>query len=365
MEQQQQQSTDSVAGPSTSHHHAGSRAPRGRGRGGGGEGGGKERGPKLRGLPKDSEEVRISKTLSYILRHGAQKHGLYVRPDGYVRVTDLLALQQFRLLDFPTLQKIVQSNDKQRYALLLDRDEAAPQNGEIWWIRANQGHSIQNVELDLTPIKSIDDIPTKIAVHGTTRKAWESIRTQGLSKMNRNHIHLAQGVPGSGVISGMRQSSHILIYIDVQKALSYGIPFFLSANGVILSPGNRDGLIEPNFFEKVETKDGKALDWSKDGTTSGQTESRGKREGGRTKGKGKGKRAEQSASKTDEGEAVGVHEGGDSTKLGDSQVPATHTPSHTEGEVETEKKSPSEGKGSDTVPVAVDQESSGKLQQQQ
>lgn len=25
---------------------------------------------------------------------------------------------------------------------------------------------------------------------------------QGLSKMARNHIHLAQGVPGSGVISG-------------------------------------------------------------------------------------------------------------------------------------------------------------------
>lgn len=27
--------------------------------------------------------------------------------------------------------------------------------------------------------------------------------TEGLSKMTRNHIHLAQGVPGSGVISGI------------------------------------------------------------------------------------------------------------------------------------------------------------------
>ena len=64
-----------------------------------------------------------------------------------------------------------------------------------------------------------------IAVHGTKLQAWSSIRTyilsrrflrdrpirliihitpgtQGLSKMKRNHIHLAQGVAGTGVISG-------------------------------------------------------------------------------------------------------------------------------------------------------------------
>ena len=27
--------------------------------------------------------------------------------------------------------------------------------------------------------------------------------TQGLSRMNRNHIHLAQGIPSDNVISGM------------------------------------------------------------------------------------------------------------------------------------------------------------------
>lgn len=32
------------------------------------------------------------------------------------------------------------------------------------------------VEVELRIINSVEDIPTKIAVHGTTRKAWESIR---------------------------------------------------------------------------------------------------------------------------------------------------------------------------------------------
>lgn len=32
------------------------------------------------------------------------------------------------------------------------------------------------VEVELRLINSVEDIPTKIAVHGTTRKAWEAIR---------------------------------------------------------------------------------------------------------------------------------------------------------------------------------------------
>lgn len=46
---------------------------------------------KLRGLPKDSEEVRMSKTLSWILRHGSKSEGLSMRPDGYVRVHELVS----------------------------------------------------------------------------------------------------------------------------------------------------------------------------------------------------------------------------------------------------------------------------------
>jgi 2'-phosphotransferase len=57
--------------------------------GGASSGGG---GKPLRGHPKDSPEVRLSKTLSWILRHGAKSEGLYMRTDGYVRVSDLVCL---------------------------------------------------------------------------------------------------------------------------------------------------------------------------------------------------------------------------------------------------------------------------------
>lgn len=40
----------------------------------------------------DSPDVRNSKTLSYILRHGAAKEGLTMRPDGYIRLDKLVRL---------------------------------------------------------------------------------------------------------------------------------------------------------------------------------------------------------------------------------------------------------------------------------
>ncbi|KAG6820416.1 hypothetical protein H0H93_000662 [Arthromyces matolae] len=115
-----------------------------------------------------------------------------------------------------------------------------------------------SVKLELKPVLSLEDIPTRVAVHGTTQKAWELIAQNGLSKMTRNHIHLAQGVPGDGVISGMRKTSQVLIYIDVQKALDAGLKFFLSDNGVVLSEGI-NGIILPEFFSNVQDVHGKEI----------------------------------------------------------------------------------------------------------
>lgn len=57
----------------------------------------------------------------------------------------------------------------------------------------------------------------------------------------------------------MRNSSQILIYIDVQKALDSGLKFFVSTNGVVLSEGDEQGFISPEYFRRVETSGGKAL----------------------------------------------------------------------------------------------------------
>ncbi|KAJ7173551.1 phosphotransferase KptA/Tpt1 [Mycena filopes] len=190
----------------------------------------------------------MSRELSYLLRHGAKSAGLPIRSDGYVNVDVLLRHRSLRGLDFATLESIVSQDRKSRYHL---SNEGGTADNNSWWIRANQGHSMSDITVELRRITSASEIP--MAVHGTSMAAWKVISQHGLSRMSRNHIHLAQGFVGNGgVISGMRSSSQVLIFIDVARALEAEIPFYLSSNGVVLTPGNDSGYLDPQFFSQVE-----------------------------------------------------------------------------------------------------------------
>ena len=64
-----------------SSSHNKDRGGKGRGKGHGGRRGGRHNDPN----------VELSKTLSYILRHGIQREGLVIRSDGYVKLDDLVS----------------------------------------------------------------------------------------------------------------------------------------------------------------------------------------------------------------------------------------------------------------------------------
>jgi len=186
-----------------------------------------------------------SKKLSWLLRHHLDDLGVPYRPDGFVRFSDLVRVPKFRGLSLKNVQEVVRNDNKQRFAL-------SEIDGE-WHVRANQGHTIPGIDPDqLLTRLSRDAIPPD-CIHGTTLKAWEAIQHMGLCRMARNHVHFAQGLPGaSGVISGMRASSEVLIHLDVAKAMDMGCLFFLSQNGVLLSPGlGEEGIIPPECFSKV------------------------------------------------------------------------------------------------------------------
>lgn len=193
----------------------------------------------------ENPDVRLSKALSFVLRHGATKLGLQLGADGFLYVDEILSLPQYRAYTQGDVLRVVENSNKQRFAV-----RSHPADGRLQ-IRANQGHSLQVEDLELIPITKDTGLPD-IVVHGTYLRHWPSIKSQGLSRMSRMHIHLAPGLPAADeVISGMRNSCDLAVFIDLPKALSDGLKFYWSTNKAILTPGDRNGFLHPRYFQRV------------------------------------------------------------------------------------------------------------------
>jgi 2'-phosphotransferase len=192
------------------------------------------------------DRVKVSRSLSHILRHGAAREGLPMDAGGFVRLDSLLALRQFRGVSRADVAEIVRSCPKQRFCL----QRRAGQD----FIRANQGHTIATVRAAelLTPlsIDNVEDFPT--VIHGTFRRNLSSILATGLSRMQRQHIHFATQTFTAIGISGLRGMADIVISIDLHAALADGIPFYVSANHVVVTPGQGgSGLLPTRYFAHV------------------------------------------------------------------------------------------------------------------
>ena len=184
---------------------------------------------------------RKSMGLSKILRHSAIDRGLNIDEGGWVKLNDILQkCQEFKDTTFNDIKHIVDNNNKNRFSLDF--------KSNYYYIRANQGHSISKVKDSLLLTEITDPNYINTAVHSTFKESISLIKKNGLSKMKRNHIHLAKS---KDVSHGIRKNATAFIYIDVTTAINDGIKFYESSNGVILSPGI-DGIIPPKYFLSIE-----------------------------------------------------------------------------------------------------------------
>ncbi|RBL90608.1 RNA 2'-phosphotransferase [Chitinophaga flava] len=162
----------------------------------------------------------ISKFLSLILRHSPEIIGLKLDANGWADVQELMAKagrkgQQFTLEE---LSIVVAENDKQRFAFNEDKTR----------IRANQGHSI-NVSLDLEAAE-----PPEYLYHGTVGKFMSSIRTEGLLKMSRHHVHLSE-LKATAQAVGSRRGLPVILTVRSGSMHRDGVKFYKSANNVWLT----------------------------------------------------------------------------------------------------------------------------------
>lgn len=98
--------------------------------------------------------------------------------------------------------------------------------------------------------------------------------------MGRQHVHFALRIPDSvlpsatvsvsdsligtsntstPVISGMRATAQILIWVDVKRSLAGGLKWWKSANGVILTEGDANKFVLMEWVDRVERRGGELI----------------------------------------------------------------------------------------------------------
>jgi putative RNA 2'-phosphotransferase len=162
--------------------------------------------------------TRVSRFLSYVLRHRPDAVGLSLDPGGWVSVDTLLAAlaAHGRPITRDTLDALVAGTDKVRLERVGDR------------IRAAQGHTVP-VELELPPVT-----PPDVLYHGTVARFLPDILAAGLHPRGRHHVHLsADAETAAGV--GARRGSPIVLVIDAAGMNHNGQIFHRAANGVWLT----------------------------------------------------------------------------------------------------------------------------------
>lgn len=166
-----------------------------------------------------SRLVKVSKYLSYHLRHHPEKLGLILDVGGWVSVDDLLtsAKKSGFSISLSELQEVVAKNDKKRFSF----DSTGGK------IRANQGHS---VAVDLL-LESLE--PPEMLYHGTGKTAVDSILSQGLLKMSRHHVHLSADIETAKKV-GQRHGIPVLFVVNAAVMHHEGYQFYCSDNGVWL-----------------------------------------------------------------------------------------------------------------------------------
>jgi putative RNA 2'-phosphotransferase len=167
----------------------------------------------------DRQLTRISKRISFILRHHPERIGISL--DQYGRVNLESFMNHFNRhygtpISEPLIQKIMAQSDKQRYAIEGDT------------IRALYGHSIP--VKPLTPPK----MPPEFLYHGTTHAAARLIVDEGLKKMDRDFVHLSANQQMAIQVGKRRDNQPVVFEVQAKVAATAGILFYPTKSGIWL-----------------------------------------------------------------------------------------------------------------------------------
>ena len=175
--------------------------------------------------------VKLSKDISYALRHAPQKYGLELDSEGNVPAEKLLEAlngrgRYERTVTAEDIERVIETSDKKRFEI------------KDGLIRALYGHSVAE------RISKDDIEPPDILYHGTAHKALGAIMDEGLKPMGRQYVHLSADTDTAVQVGRRRDKMPVILKISARKAYNNGIRFYRGNEKVILCD-----LVPPQYIE--------------------------------------------------------------------------------------------------------------------
>lgn len=163
--------------------------------------------------------TRLSKEMSYVLRHAPWEYELEPDSEGFVPMGQLVdALNETghysRPVTFADLDAVASAPGKRRHEIRDGR------------IRALYGHSFP-MRVDFEPAE-----PPAALYHGTARRFLPSIMEEGLRPMSRQYVHLSADMDMARQV-GSRHDRHdppAILRVDAAAAHADGVAFYPTGN---------------------------------------------------------------------------------------------------------------------------------------
>jgi putative RNA 2'-phosphotransferase len=176
------------------------------------------------------EYIKLSKFLSFVLRHHPEEYNLELDEEGFALLSDLLeALKNTRhsWAEIKDIEKLISEGEKKRFEIKGDK------------IRALYGHSVK-VKIENS------FCPKGFLYHGTSPDNLSEILTHGLSQMGRQFVHLSKDKETACRVGKRHHPQPVILEIDAGVACKKGVNFF-DRGEVVLSEK-----IPPEFIKALE-----------------------------------------------------------------------------------------------------------------
>jgi len=155
---------------------------------------------------------RISRFLTYILRHRPQDYPLVFDERGFVDWRDIVQLVQERYYDVTEeqIRAVVVDAGKKRFELAGDR------------VRATYGHSFP-IDFGQQSVEPPDSL-----YYGTARDLAQSMLRNGLKPRDRQYVHLSVSAEEAESVARRHDPMPAVIVVQARAAHAEGVRFYRS-----------------------------------------------------------------------------------------------------------------------------------------